>query len=147
MTWLRTVAVGLTLVLGANVHAADRLALVVGNNHGGGSKPALRYAERDAQQVAQVLRDLGGVGRVRVLLGRSAADLRRAFDEVKSEARDRSVLFFFYSGHADEDALQLGDSRLGFKELRSRLKSVPVPGRATPTLSTTSRWTARATCC
>jgi Caspase domain len=111
----------------APARAEQRLAVIVGNNRGG-SKPALRYAERDARQVARVLRDLGGVDQVHLLLGRSSADLRRLLDSVHRRAAqrpDRTVLFFFYSGHADEQALLMDRDRLAFTELRRRLKAVP----------------------
>ncbi len=105
-----------------------RFAIVVGNNDGGPGKERLRYAERDARRVARVLRQLGGVERPQLLLGKSAADVRRAIDALARSApgaaEDR-VLFFYYSGHADAQALRLGSTRLRFAELRRRIQAFP----------------------
>jgi hypothetical protein len=105
--------------------AAKRIALVVGNNRADTSRVPLRYAERDARQMTHVLESLGGVSRVHLLLDRSAADLSQAIDEVRSDLASGDTVFFFYSGHADDRALLMRDTRFTFEELRSSLKSLP----------------------
>ena len=69
LTFVSTVLVA--LVSGSAVHAKEapspeprlrRFALVIGSNTGGGAgRDTLRYAGRDADKVADVLRQLGGV--------------------------------------------------------------------------------------
>ncbi len=56
----------------------QRIALVAGTNDGGSERVALRYAETDAQSMASVLHDLGGVSRdnIVLLLGPTKADSR-----------------------------------------------------------------------
>ncbi|MBI5510522.1 MAG: caspase family protein [Deltaproteobacteria bacterium] len=105
-----------------------RVAVVVGNNQGGPGKGLLRYAERDATRVAQILESLGGVDATELLLGRSAAELKATLERVTRNAEGaeaQSVLFFFYSGHADDDALLMAGSRFSFAELRQRLNDAP----------------------
>ena len=41
-----------------------RFALVIGSNHGGSVREQLRYAGHDAETIADVLRQLGGVNQV-----------------------------------------------------------------------------------
>ncbi len=104
-----------------------RLAIVVGNNAGGPADKPLRYAEEDATKVADVLSQLGDVHADSLFLlrgqGRSelADVLRRVTQRVADYRRDpadRSVLLFYFSGHSDGEALELGGDRVPFPELR-----------------------------
>ncbi|MBI4820962.1 MAG: caspase family protein [Deltaproteobacteria bacterium] len=108
--------------------ATRRLALVVGNNVGLRGQTELRYAERDAAEMARVLETLGGTDSVRLVLGRDARALDRAFDDVAKElARDPrpSTVFFYYSGHADAESLLMNGSRYLVGAARARLGSLP----------------------
>jgi hypothetical protein len=107
-----------------------RLAIVVGNNAGGPAEKPLRYAEEDATKVADVLSQLGDVPADALFLlrgqGRSAlADVLRRVTQRVTDYRlnpaDRSVLLFYYSGHSDGEALELGGDRVPFAELRGWL--------------------------
>lgn len=107
--------------------APRRLAVVVGNNQAVGKSP-LRYAERDARRMRDLLVELGGVERLKLLLGRDASELRRALKELHAltaRAREEIVLFVYYSGHADQSALLMGGSRFPFRELRETLAGFP----------------------
>ncbi len=102
---------------------AHRYALVVGANHGDPSDGALKFAESDAQKLAEVLRTAGQFAPkdVTVLTDVSAADVRRALIELNARIRndnDGSMLLVFYSGHADGTSLHLGGSRLAMDEFR-----------------------------
>jgi hypothetical protein len=111
----------------AAIAAASRVAVVIGNNRAAG-KGALRHAERDARRIRDVLKEIGGVQQAKLLLGRSADDLRQALVQLQRNAatsRKEVVLFLYYSGHADRTALLMGGSRLPFKELRSTLTRFP----------------------
>jgi hypothetical protein len=116
------------LLLAPSTAFAKRIAVVVGNNRADPSRIPLRYAERDARQMTHVLESLGGVDRVHLLLDRSASDLAQAIEDIRSSlttAGEPVTLFFFYSGHADDRALLMRDTRFGFSELRDALKSLP----------------------
>lgn len=120
----------LVALLVAGVAAAEtrRIAIVVGNNAGDGELPPLRYAETDASKVARVLAELGSVAADDVLLlqGRGSDALEAAF----SLARERlaaarpghTVLYFYFSGHSDGEALELGTERVSYVQLRALLE-------------------------
>ena len=102
---------------------AGRVAIVVSAGAADGQAP-LRYAERDADRVATVLRELGGFTRVNQLRDPSPAALRDALAETEAlAARDPGLeVIFYYSGHADTQGLLMGPGRFPFDELRSRLE-------------------------
>jgi len=104
----------------------NRWAVVAGNNLGGEQRIPLRFAEQDARRVARVLTELGrfAPGRVQILLGKSPREfidaLRRAESGIAASDPDRrSILFVYYSGHADGENLNMGDQRLGLADLKS----------------------------
>ncbi len=107
-----------------------RLAIVVGNNAGGPSMPPLRYAESDAGKMARVLTELGDVGQddVMLLQGRKVADLERAIVDAKERVTmfklspdTRTVLIFYFSGHSDGEAIEMGQEKLPYGRLKSML--------------------------
>jgi Caspase domain len=102
---------------------AGRVAIVVSAAAADGQTP-LRYAERDADRVATVLRELGGFARVNQLRDPSPSALRAALTETEAlAARDPGLeVVFYYSGHADTQGLLMGSARFPFDELRSRLE-------------------------
>lgn len=111
---------------------AVRIAVVVGNNEGHDPARRLRYAERDAAKMYGTLVQLSGFSaeHSKLLLGRSVSEVRRALQDAEARAhtlaraqRASSLLLFYYSGHADGSVLELGQSELGFVELRSFLRS------------------------
>lgn len=107
-------------------HAANYV-IAVGNNHGQSDEPALRYAERDAEQVADVLRRLGRMApeNSTLLLGEDADDLRRVLLAANVKLRsspsraEGDALIVYYSGHADAAGLHLGRTVLPYAELEA----------------------------
>lgn len=127
----RCLALALLLCAVPAAAATFRAAVVVGHNTGSGDRPPLRYAEADAGKVAGVLVELGGVKSDDLLLlqGRGLAEVRRALDVAGSKVRRwhqdpaaRVVLTFYYSGHSDGEALELGRERLPYADLRAWLE-------------------------
>ncbi len=107
-----------------------RLAIVLGNNVGNDTSAALRYAELDATKLSQALVELGGVDTadLHLLHGTTLAEVRNVFARATKQvaawravAGTRVVLLFYFSGHSDGEALELGADRLGFAELRRAL--------------------------
>lgn len=106
--------------------ATRRIALLIGSNEGSSAHRPLRFAEADAAKLAGVLTELGGVQDEDLLLlrGPSLSAVRAGFREAQrrvQEAKNASahaVLVVFFSGHSDGVALELGDERLTFSELR-----------------------------
>src|SRR5437016_6197366 len=114
-----------------------RFCLCIGNSEGGAGTRPLRYAERDARRIHDILLRLGGVQRddARLLLGAGAADVRRALAELGRAAAQahaqgqQTVLIVYYSGHAKDGELRLGSSRLPLTELRAALQDSPADVR------------------
>ncbi len=107
------------------------MAVLVGHNVGSGARPDLRYAEQDAAKLARVLVELGGFDPhdVQLLRGPALQQVRAALDRVStdiqrlaSDQQTKVMLLFYYSGHSDGQALELGAERLLFGELRRRLQ-------------------------
>ncbi|MEI8096339.1 MAG: caspase family protein [Spirochaetales bacterium] len=127
---LLTLAVGLMTTL----TAADlrRFALFVGADNGGSGRVALRYAVSDAKALQGVLTELGGLAssdssvlgnpdRNAVLKSLASFGPRVAQGKL---AGSRAEFLFYYSGHSDENGLLLGNTRIGYGELRDALAGV-----------------------
>lgn len=100
--------------------------VVIGNDVGGPDDVTLRYAEDDASKVYTVLENLGGFRPENMLLlrGRSADEVRDALiamnERIRHQAgpgRADSMLFVYYSGHADARTLHLGPSELPLRQV------------------------------
>jgi hypothetical protein len=133
------------VAIAARPAAADtrlqRYALIVGANFGGADRPLLKYGVSDAERFARVMVDLGGVEpehstvlrqpKLRELL--DAIDLltRRVTDAARLAAPGtaRTEVVVYYSGHADEKGLLLGEDRYSYRSLRDRLDQIPADVR------------------
>lgn len=108
----------------------DRYAVIIGHNTGAADEQRLRFAETDAQRVADVLGDLGGIPDENqvVLRGKASDQVRRALIamneriRVAQRAGRTAVLVVFYSGHGDQDALHLGETRFELRELEALVR-------------------------
>ncbi|MFC1572318.1 caspase domain-containing protein [Candidatus Eisenbacteria bacterium] len=118
---------------------ARRFVLAAGANSGGPERVPLRYAVSDAELFVNVLMEMGGVELSDHLLlaepnlKELAAALRKMRDQVSSSSDDvgRTEILFYYSGHADEAGLLLGEERLSYQELRRMMDTVPADVRIT----------------
>jgi len=117
---------------GVNVALAappTRFLVAIGQNLGGPDDEPLRYAERDAERVAQLLTAFGDVDQKRayVLTDASAERVRQVLTEVRGRAMELPdvVLIAYVSGHADPSGLRLGDSRMPHEELRALIARIP----------------------
>ncbi len=110
-----------------------RFAVVAGNDRGGADTRPLEYATEDARRIHGVLTELGGVARddATLLLNRSSSDLVAALAGIESRiaaARtrgERTTIVVYYSGHAKDGELRLGDTRLALGTLKARLQKLP----------------------
>ncbi len=129
-------------LLPGSVRAAtvQRFALVAGANRGGADRPPLQYAVSDAERFSRVLADLGGVppGHTIILRQPKLRDLEQAIDVLRARVvaaakaepeGGRTEVVFYYSGHADEKGLLLGEDRYSYRSLRDRLDEVPADVR------------------
>lgn len=130
--------IALVTLLGATNRARAeqiRRALVVGNNIGNDPAHALRYAEEEVGRLGDVLRRAGQFQQVDILRGVGKAEVERALDVARQRmaadrAAGRTTLFiFYYSGHGDAEALELGSTRLPLRDLRLALEQSPADVR------------------
>src|SRR6185437_15073556 len=111
----------------------DTFAIVVGSNPGGAGQTELRFAEDDARRVADVLGDLGGYDKRHIALvlhptpDAVLGAIDRVHDAVAADqaAGRRTLVFFYYSGHAKASALDLGADELALTDLRAKIVAVP----------------------
>ncbi|MBJ6762106.1 caspase family protein [Myxococcaceae bacterium JPH2] len=113
----------------AGAESVHRFALVAGNDEGGEGTRPLRYARDDARKMHDLLERLGGVADddMRLLLDSGTPDFLAALSELEARARaakargERTALLVYYSGHAKDGALRLGNTGLPFDALKRRL--------------------------
>lgn len=104
----------------------ERFAVIVGNDAGRPSEARLKYANSDARKVYDTLRDLGEFASMQmVLLNNDTANTVRSTliainDRIRASVANPNtqvVLFVYYSGHADDRSLHLGNTDLTIEEL------------------------------
>ena len=133
-----------TVARGADGATVQRFTLVIGANEAGPDRPQLRYAVTDAERFARVLVELGGVAREDEIVLRQPKlrDLIAALDLLQArvaramtaragstDGPGRTEVLVYYSGHADEQGLLLGDDRYSYRSLRARLDQIPADVR------------------
>ncbi|HEY6177498.1 MAG TPA: caspase family protein [Kofleriaceae bacterium] len=114
-----------------------RYAVLVGEDHGSAGERPLRFAETDAERLAEVLADLGDLAAENQVLlrGKGAGAARRAIitvnDRIRTTRRDGdvTVLIVYYSGHADASALHMSGERLELRELEALVRGSPADVR------------------
>ncbi|HEY6179410.1 MAG TPA: caspase family protein [Kofleriaceae bacterium] len=122
---------------GASSTPLRRFALVISSNNGGNVRERLRYAGHDAQTIADVLRQIGGVSQVDLdlLSEPDAREVDRAFDTLSERVRSdrkrgqRIELVVYYSGHADESGILVNGAHYDYTRLRQRIRDVPADVR------------------
>ena len=134
--WIRGAAVAFAIIALTSHASAEskRFALLIGAAKGDPGEPALRFAEADADRVASILRDVGGFAPedVVVLKTAKASEVRRTLLALNVRARDAAgdtLLFVFYSGHGDSEALQMAGTRFALTELRDLIYGSPATAR------------------
>ena len=124
----------LALLLAPTLASAQRrFALVAGNDVGGADTRPLLFASEDARRFHAVLTQLGGVapGDSDLLINRRADELLGSLASLESRIAaaqshgERTVLIVYYSGHAKDGDLRLGNSRLSFAAVKARLAAAP----------------------
>jgi uncharacterized caspase-like protein len=137
MTLPRSICAAALLAALPALAEARRFALVVGDAKGGSGTRPLRYAERDARRMHAILTRLGGVRPedARLLTAATADEVRSAMGDLSARAEqarahgDETVLLVYYSGHAKDGDLRLGDTRMPLVELREALRNAPADVR------------------
>ncbi|MEM6531138.1 MAG: caspase family protein [Myxococcota bacterium] len=108
------------LTVGAPVSAVaeSRVALLVAHPFGGEGLLPLRYTSNDLERMREVLETLGGFDTVIVSYGEDADQVAQRFYEARESLSGRDDIFvFYYSGHAKDGELRLGETRLALTEV------------------------------
>ncbi len=125
----------LVLVVGiasAQQPSLRRYGLFIGANDGGRERVTLRWAISDAERVAGVMTEIGGIRAqdAYLLTDPTSRDLELQFehlrnrvDSARGETR-RNEIVVYYSGHSDESGLMLGDDHLSYVDLRRLIDEV-----------------------
>ena len=120
--------VGLCVLVAQDLFAVDgvqRWVLAVGANDGGAKRETLQYAVSDAQNFVQVMETMGGVDAGVLLSDPRIDDLETALhalhNRVASAEAARREVIIYYSGHADENGLRLGESLFSYARLRNAM--------------------------
>jgi hypothetical protein len=121
-------ALVLFAALPARAEPLRRIAVLVGANRGGVGRAQLRYSYSDAEQMAQVLRQVGqfAPADLRVMQDPEPQAILDELDRDLLALKDsggESMLVFYYSGHADSQSLYPAGKALPFAQLRQRLES------------------------
>jgi hypothetical protein len=126
-------------VLGVRAAHAEvvRHAVVIGNDLGSPDEEPLRFAEADARKVFAVLRELGGFQPENMVLleRQTAAEVQRVLISVNARIRTDAgagrdtVLFVYYSGHADAEGLHPGATPLELSLLERLVQGSPAAFR------------------
>ncbi|NMO17533.1 caspase family protein [Pyxidicoccus fallax] len=127
LSWLGATAARAGEV-GAAPTASRRVAVVVGSNSAVLGRSALRYAHDDARRMAEVLTQVGEFqpGDVELLLDPAPAAVLAALDSKLARLRaapGQTLLLFYYSGHADQQALYPQGAPLALSALKQRIES------------------------
>jgi len=107
-----------------------RVGLVVGNNLGKDASRGLRYAEDEVGRLADLLKSAGDFDDVVTLRGASRDDIEKGLLQVRKRleavkvAGDQTLFLFYYSGHGDNEALEIGSERLPLRDLRAYLEQL-----------------------
>jgi hypothetical protein len=126
------------LIASAEARATDLYLVSAGNNLGLAGEPALKYAERDATEIAAIMQRLGGVPAQNTVLalGEDSTTFRKVILDMNARIRATnkavaldSILVVYFSGHADASGLHLGDTSLVFDELKTILAGSPAAVR------------------
>jgi hypothetical protein len=107
-----------------------RVAVLVGANGAAPGRQALQFGHRDAERMAQVLRDVGGFAPEDLILLKdpAPAELVAAVEGAVARlaGKSESLFYFYYSGHADERSLFPAGRAVPLKRLRELIDGAHV---------------------
>jgi hypothetical protein len=121
------------LVCAATLRAeVQRIAVFVGVDHGLSDERPLRYASRDAKEMAETFRRAGTFDedRIYLLTNTSLEKIVAALEEVKGRVRElrkagtESLVMIYYSGHGGKEGLHIQGRNFARQDLSRYLDSL-----------------------
>ncbi|HKP94146.1 MAG TPA: caspase family protein [Fibrobacteria bacterium] len=118
---------------GAEQASVRRFSLAIGSSFGGPLRDTLLYTASDARAFGKVLGEMGGVadGDTKVIANPTPAQLDQALEELRRKViaaqshPGRTEVIVYYSGHADDKGLLLGDKGFEYDRFRREIDSIP----------------------
>jgi hypothetical protein len=133
----RIVLIAVGVVLTASVvfgqeAAIRRFGLFVGANDGGPDRVTLRWAIADAQRMAEVMTEIGGIAPQDcfVLQDPDVRELEIQIDYLTqriglaAESAGRTEFVIYYSGHSDENGMMMGGDHISYLDFRRAIDDV-----------------------
>jgi hypothetical protein len=116
-----------TIAVEEEASAFEIVVVAAANDRGYADDVPLRYAESDADRILSALSELGRPRKIHRAVGGDAHSIQIAIAEARKDVDDarsagqKTLLFFYYSGHADGDYLRVGGTRLTWSKLKELL--------------------------
>ncbi len=110
----------------------ERYVFAISANNGGSARPMLRYAESDAKSFVNVMHEMGGVPKSNQFFVRepSVSEIKKQLSVLdgvlkKNKGQNaRQEVLVYYSGHADEKGIHLGNENFAWSELRANIDNL-----------------------
>jgi hypothetical protein len=107
-----------------------RLGLVAANNTGKDPARNLRYAEDEVGRLSELLKSAGDFDDVVALRGASLGEIEKSLVQIRQRLEaakssgQQTLFLFYYSGHGDNEALEIGRERFLLRDLRAYLEQL-----------------------
>jgi len=120
--------ISLTMTALDNGGDTIRWGIFIGANDGGRDQVKLLYADDDAAGLAETLTDIGGLSprNAEILIDPDPQDVLDTLDKLaeifrQQEPGVKKELIFYYSGHSDDEGMQLGNDKLSYSDVKKGL--------------------------
>ena len=132
MSWIFILLVAASFsAASGNSGTINRYVFAISSNYGGEGRPHLRYAEFDAKSFAAVIGEMGGTPKQNIIFVKEpkVSELEKQFDALdsrlkKNAGNGREEVLIYYSGHADENGLRLGNELVAWQKFRKRVDAL-----------------------
>jgi hypothetical protein len=131
--FMRGCLIALAAWFSAQAAGIHRISLFIGVDKGLESESPLRFAARDAKEMAAIFRQSGlyPADGLTLLANASLEDIRQAMRSIEAAASrwkrqgDQTYVFLYFSGHGDAQSLHIGGSKLMREDLVAWLNGLP----------------------
>lgn len=118
----------ITFILVSQIFGA-RHAILIGNSSGTRNLANLKYVKNDINAVKEILSSNCSFNEqnIHTLYNKTPLEVKSILQKIKPKisSSEKDLLFFYYSGHADNNSLIMGMDRYPLSELKKNIKSIP----------------------